>query len=85
MASLAVVVVMGAAGFGQASAAPVLLALAALTAARWWGRLAALRAERAAPLGSKIVTYVMVTMLFDIGAGLAAFVAGRWLARFVGT
>ena len=84
MTALAVALAMMGAGYFQAPALPVLLALGAATITRWSARIAGLRAERAEPLGSKMITYLAVTVLFEFGLGFAAFLAGRWIARVAG-
>jgi hypothetical protein len=73
------------AGYWDAPGWSVPAGAAALTAASWWRKLRLLRQHPRVPLSTKMTTYLIVSILINIGVAAVGLLAGRlaawWLAR----
>ena len=84
MTELFILAAVAFAGSAEAPGAWALIGAGALTLAGWWRKVRLLRQHPQVPFSTKMTTYLVVSVLINLGLASASYLVGhalrRWLA-----
>lgn len=83
MLEFLVLAAMAFAGYAGGSGWLTLAGAAAMTLGGWWRKVRLLRQHPQVPFSTKMTTYLVVSVVLNIGLAAASYVAGRAASRWL--
>jgi hypothetical protein len=79
MLEFLILAAVAAAGYADAPGWLAFLAAGATTLVTWWRKMRLLRQQPRVPFSTKMTTYLVVSILINLGSALASYLAGQAL------
>ena len=84
MLEFLILAAMAFAGYAGGSGWLVLAGTAAMMVGGWWRKMQLLRQHPQVPFSSKMTTYLVVSIVINVGFTAASYIAGQVLRRWLG-
>ena len=84
MLELLILAAMAFAGYAGGSGWLTLAGATAMTVGGWWRKMQLLRQHPHVPFSSKMTTYLVVSIILNVGFATASYIAGQLLKRWLG-
>ena len=80
-----ILAIVAAAGYANGPWWSTLLGAGAVTLAGWWRKIRLLRQHPRVPLSTKMIAYLVISIVINVGAAFASYLAGQvlrfWIAQ----
>ncbi|MBO0740921.1 MAG: hypothetical protein J2P51_05790 [Hyphomicrobiaceae bacterium] len=84
MLEVLILAAVAAAGYADAPWWAVLFGAGAVTVGAWWRKVQLLRQHPRVPFSTKMIAYLVVSIVINLGFAFASYLAGRLLRGWLG-